>query len=472
MKPSDKLKGIDPLQLAHERPEMSACVPMTRTQKILMYATLLLAVAGSIVSPWHMARGFVFCSTVFYLVFTLYKLMLVRMSVVSDSQIHISKKEIASVIDDDLPIYSVLVPMYLEPESLAQIVESLDKMDDPADKKDVQFLLEEDDEETLKEAELVSMPQGFSVTVVPESHPRTKPKACNFGLELAKGEYLVVYDAEDRPEPDQLKKAVLAFRQVAENVVCLQSKLNFYNPRQNLLTRWFTAEYSAWFDLSLPGLSAIGAVMPLGGTSNHFVTSVLKEMMGWDAYNVTEDCDLGVRIHRMGYRTRMLDSSTWEEACSSFPYWIKQRTRWLKGYIQTYLVHMRHPVLLLRELGVWNFLNFQLLIAGIIISFLINPIFWTLALLWFFLRLEILVTLFPGVVFAMGAVCLFAGNFVFAYTCALGCYKRGYYDLVKYAVLSPIYWLFMSYSGWRAFLQFFTNPFYWEKTKHGLNTEK
>jgi cellulose synthase/poly-beta-1,6-N-acetylglucosamine synthase-like glycosyltransferase len=472
MKPSDKLKGIDPLQLAHERPEMSACVPMTRTQKILMYATLLLAVAGSIVSPWHMARGFVFCSTVFYLVFTLYKLMLVRMSVVSDSQIHISKKEIASVIDDDLPIYSVLVPMYLEPESLAEIVKSLDKMDYPADKKDVQFLLEEDDEETLKEAELVSMPQGFSVTVVPESHPRTKPKACNFGLELAKGEYLVVYDAEDRPEPDQLKKAVLAFRQVAENVVCLQSKLNFYNPRQNLLTRWFTAEYSAWFDLSLPGLSAIGAVMPLGGTSNHFVTSVLKEMMGWDAYNVTEDCDLGVRIHRLGYRTRMLDSTTWEEACSSFPYWIKQRTRWLKGYIQTYLVHMRHPVLLLRELGVWNFLNFQLLIAGIIISFLINPIFWTLALLWFFLRLEILVTLFPGVVFAMGAVCLFAGNFVFAYTCALGCYKRGYYDLVKYAVLSPIYWLFMSYSGWRAFLQFFTNPFYWEKTKHGLNTEK
>ncbi len=472
MKPSDKLKGIDPLQLAHERPEMSACVPMTRTQKILMYATLLLAVAGSIVSPWHMARSFVFCSTVFYLVFTLYKLMLVRMSVVSDSQIHISKKELASVIDDDLPIYSVLVPMYLEPESLAEIVKSLDKMDYPADKKDVQFLLEEDDEETLKEAERVSMPQGFSVTVVPESHPRTKPKACNFGLELAKGEYLVVYDAEDRPEPDQLKKAVQAFRQVAENVVCLQSKLNFYNPRQNLLTRWFTAEYSAWFDLSLPGLSAIGAVMPLGGTSNHFVTSVLKEMMGWDAYNVTEDCDLGVRIHRMGYRTRMLDSSTWEEACSSFPYWIKQRTRWLKGYIQTYLVHMRHPVLLLRELGVWNFMNFQLLIAGIIISFLINPIFWTLALLWFFLRLEILVTLFPGVVFAMGAVCLFAGNFVFAYTCALGCYKRGYYDLVKYAVLSPIYWLFMSYSGWRAFLQFFTNPFYWEKTKHGLNTEK
>lgn len=468
MSPDDKVAGIDPLRLAHEKPEMSASVPMTRVQKIVMYGTALLITASLIVSPWQVGKLFVLVSTIFYMLFTLYKLALVRFSVVSDSQIHVSMQEIAALKDDDLPVYSVLVPMYQEAESIAQIVESLDKMNYPADKKDVQFLLEEDDKETIAAAGRIRMPKGFKVTVVPESFPRTKPKACNIGLELATGEYLVVYDAEDRPDRDQLKKAVIAFRQSAPNVVCLQSKLNFYNPRQNLITRWFTAEYSAWFDLSLPGLSSIGAVIPLGGTSNHFVTGILKEMMGWDAYNVTEDCDLGVRIHRMGYRTRMLDTTTWEEACSSFPFWIKQRTRWLKGYIQTYLVHMRQPITLYRELGLFNFLNFQLLIAGIVFSFLINPFFWALALLWFFLRLDILVTLFPGAVFAMGALCLFAGNFVFAYTGAIGCYRRGYYDLVKYAVLSPVYWIFMSYSGWRAFIQFFTKPFYWEKTKHGL----
>ena len=469
---TDRIAAIDPLRLAHERPQMSASVPMTRMQKAGFLAALVLLAIGLVLDPWAVGKVLVLLSTVFYLLFTIYKLMLVRLSVLSHSEIRITREEIAAIRDEDLPVYSVLVPMYMEPESLGQILEALKKMDYPADRKDVQFLLEEDDEATLTEARRLEMPAGFRVTVVPESRPRTKPKACNIGLDLAKGEFLVVYDAEDRPEPDQLKKAVLAFRRVAGNVVCLQSKLNFYNPRQNLLTRWFTAEYSAWFDLSLPGLSSIGAVIPLGGTSNHFVTRVLKEMMGWDAYNVTEDCDLGVRIHRMGYRTRMLDTTTWEEACSSFPYWIKQRTRWLKGYIQTYLVHMRHPWRLFRELGVFNFLNFQLLIAGIVVSFLINPVFWVLALLWFFLRLEVLAALFPGVVFAMGAVCLFAGNFVFAYTGAIGCYKRGYYDLVKFAVLSPVYWIFMSYSGWRAFLQFFTKPFYWEKTKHGLFTAK
>jgi cellulose synthase/poly-beta-1,6-N-acetylglucosamine synthase-like glycosyltransferase len=218
----------------------------------------------------------------------------------------------------------------------------------------------------------------------------------------------------------------------------------------------------------LPGLCALDTVMPLGGTSNHFVASTLKELMGWDAYNVTEDCDLGVRIYRAGYRSRMLNTTTWEEACSSLPFWIRQRTRWLKGYMQTYLVHMRRPLRLLLDLGPADFVHFQLLIAGIIFSFLINPLYWFLALLWFLFRLEILASLFPWVVFAMGAVCLFVGNFAFVYVCAVGCYRRGYFDLVKHALLTPFYWVLMSYSGWRAFFQFFSNPFHWEKTKHGL----
>jgi len=287
-------------------------------------------------------------------------------------------------------------------------------------------------------------------------------------LARAKGKYVVIYDAEDRPDTDQLKKAVAAFGMVEDNVVCLQSRLNFYNPRFNLLTRLFAAEYSAWFDLSLPGLSALGAVIPLGGTSNHFVTKHVSDLLGWDAYNVTEDCDLGVRIYRGGFRSRMLRTTTWEEACSSFPFWIRQRTRWLKGYIQTYAVHMRDPVGLIRDLGVENFIHYNALIGGVIVSFLLNPLFWSLALVWFIARPVALTSLFPLPVFAMGAVCLFAGNFVFVYLGAVGCYRRRYFDLVKVALVAPLYWFAMSYSGWRAFLQFFSNPFYWEKTQHGL----
>lgn len=458
----------DPLILSRVRPDWSASEPVTRRQRIWIVLACVVVLGLTVIDPMRTARGFVLLSTLFYLAFTLYKLLLVRASVARHAEMRFSAAEIAAEQDFDWPLYSVLVPMYHEPETVSQMVAALEAMDYPADRKDVQFLLEEDDEATLAAARALEMPPGFRVTVIPESFPRTKPKACNLGLSLAKGKYLVIYDAEDRPERDQLKKACLAFDRSPEDVACVQSRLNFYNPRQNLLTRWFTAEYSAWFDLSLPGLAALGAVIPLGGTSNHFVTAVLCELMGWDAYNVTEDCDLGVRLFRAGYRTRMLETTTWEEACSSFPFWIRQRTRWLKGYIQTYMVHMRRPIRLWRELGTRNMIHFQLLVGGIVVSFLLNPLYWALALLWFIFRPDVLSSLFPGPVFAMGALCLFVGNFVFIYINLLGCFRRRYDDLLWHSLLTPVYWIMMSYSGWRAFLQFFSDPFYWEKTQHGL----
>jgi cellulose synthase/poly-beta-1,6-N-acetylglucosamine synthase-like glycosyltransferase len=330
------------------------------------------------------------------------------------------------------------------------------------------LLLEADDDASLAAASALDLPPGFRITAVPPSLPRTKPKACNVGLHAARGRYLVIYDAEDRPEPEQIKLAVLAFERSPPDVACIQSRLNFYNPRQNLLTRWFTAEYSAWFDLCLPGLSAMRTVVPLGGTSNHFRTDVLRDLLGWDAFNVTEDCDLGVRLCRAGLHTGMMETTTWEEACSHLGFWIRQRTRWQKGYIQTYLVHMRRPLRLCREMGLRNFVHFQLLIGGVVLSSLINPVFWALALTWFVARPGSVGLLFPGPVFALGALCLFLGNFVFVYIHLLGCYRRRYDDLMWAALLTPLYWVLMSYSGWRAFVQFFRNPFHWEKTRHGL----
>lgn len=458
----------DPLALHRHRPEWSAAEPLTGPQKWALGLGGLTVAVLSLWQPLATAQAFVLLCTVFYLGSSLYKLLLMRLSLTREAEIHVSSEDVEALPDEACPVYSILVPMYHEPESVAGLVQALRNLDYPADRKDVQLLLEADDQATQRAVERLTLPPGFRVTLIPPSHPRTKPKACNIGLARARGTYLVIYDAEDRPEPDQLKKAVIAFRRVPPEVICLQCRLNFYNPRQNLLTRWFTAEYCAWFDLCLPGLSALNTVIPLGGTSNHFLTAKLRELLGWDAYNVTEDCDLGVRIYRCGYRSVMLHTTTWEEACSHWGYWVRQRTRWLKGYIQTYFVHMRSPFRLLRELGLRNFLHFQALIGGIVFAFLINPLFWGLAFLWFVFRIEAFSNLFPGLVFAAGSGCLFAGNFVFAYTGAVGCYRRGYDDLVKYALLAPVYWVLMSYSGWRAFLKFFADPFHWEKTKHGF----
>ncbi len=484
MPPSDKQTSHQPREaeitaadrammkaLPREQPDMSAAVVLNGLQKVGLIAAVGLLIAG-LVFDWTTTlialNGL--CIT-FYLVIVSFKSYLIHLAITSQREMEFSDEELEQLDDDDLPIYTILVPLYHEADVLPRLMEGLDNLDYPKDKLDVLLLLEEDDEETIEATRSLGLPEYVRVVKTPDEPPRTKPKACNLGLALARGRYLVIYDAEDRPESDQLRKAVWGFQRVPHQVICLQAKLNFYNQHQNLLTRWFTADYSVWFDLMLPGIDHLQAPIPLGGTSNHFRVKKLRELRGWDPYNVTEDCDLGVRLAMRGYRTRILNSTTWEEACSEMGFWVRQRSRWVKGYIQTYLVHLRRPLSHLLTLGIGKTLVFHMTVGGTFLCLLLNPIYWILATAWFVFRWEDVSILFPYPLIIWGLLCLFAGNFVFVYATMLATYKRGYYDIVKHCLLVPFYWLLASVGAWKGFLQLITRPSYWEKTEHGLDVD-
>ncbi|MCX7047748.1 MAG: glycosyltransferase [Candidatus Sumerlaeota bacterium] len=441
---------------------------MTLGQRIL-WAVILLGILCCFIWSWRSAfLWFNFTVMIFYVVMTVYKMAIISASVRSGSQITISPEEIAALDEATLPRYTILVPLFHESEMFEYVIQRLSRIDYPKDKLQILLLLEEKDKETIEACQRINPGAPFETLIVRDSYPRTKPKACDVGLARATGDFLVIYDAEDRPEPDQLKKAVIAFQKSAPEVACIQAKLNYYNRDHNLLTRWFTTEYSTWFDLYLPGLGRYDAPIPLGGTSNHFRTATLVELGGWDAYNVAEDCDLGIRLYKKGHRTKMLDSTTWEEACSDLGYWIRQRSRWIKGYMQTFFVHTRSPFKVIRRLGFKRFLHFLVLTGGMFFTYLINPFYWLLTLIWVIFRTEKIGAFFPAPVFIMGFICLFIGNFAFIYGSMLGCCKRGYYSLVKYALIVPPYWALMSIAAWKAFIQLIYKPHYWEKTKHGL----
>ena len=439
-------------------------VPWQRTALLILLAALL---AGAVVAHRPVLVGVNAAITVFYLVTTLYRILLVDLSLRRRCEIVIDPDRLA----EDRPVgewprYLVLVPVYKEGEILPSLVDALGKLDYPAERLEIRLLIEEDDAETMNAARRLELAPQFTIHPIPVSEPRTKPKACNVGLEDTDADLTVIYDAEDRPEPDQLRKAALAFEQVPDNVVCLQAKLNFYNPTRNLLTRWFTAEYALWFDLCLPALDTLQAPIPLGGTSNHFRVGVLRDIGGWDEYNVTEDCDLGLRLFMDGWRTRMIESTTWEQACPNLGFWIRQRSRWVKGYCQSYLVHTRNLFRATRRLGLINSLHFHLLIGGTPFSQLVNPFYWALAILWFTLRPEAIAAYFPGPVFAMAALCLFVGNFALAYAAGIACVRRGFGRLTFFGLTMPFYWAMMSYAAWKGFLQLIRRPHYWEKTHH------
>jgi len=450
----------------------SALERVLPAQKLIVLGIVLLIVSGFVLR-WHTTLTVIIAAlTVLYFADLLFNLFLIYRSFSKAPEIHISKRQISEVDESEWPTYTVLCPLYRESSVLPQFVRALSRLNYDFKKLQVMLLLEEDDLETIATAKSMRLPNYFEIVVVPHSYPKTKPKACNYGLRKATGEYIVIYDAEDVPDPMQLKEAYLSFKNLPDNVACVQGKLNFYNPRQNTLTRAFTAEYSLWFDLVLTGLQSINAPIPLGGTSNHFKTSKLLELGGWDAFNVTEDADLGMRIVKRGYRTAIMDSVTLEEANSQFGNWFRQRTRWVKGYMQTYLVHTRRLRDFPRSIRGLDAVTFQLVIGGKVLSMLINPVMWLLTIAYFCLRAKIghsVESFYPAPVLYLAVISLLFGNFLYLYYYMIGCAKREHYDLIKYAFLVPLYWLAMSAAAYVACIELLHKPHYWNKTKHGLH---
>jgi glycosyltransferase XagB len=418
------------------------------------------------------AEGAVAVATIVYVAVIAFRLVLV-MAAQNAPVMQFAHQELRAVPDNELPDYSILVPLYREENVLPALLSKLSSLDYPAHRLQVLLLIEEDDELTRAALGRAVLDSRFVIVLIPPSQPRTKPKACNVGLRHARGEFCVIYDAEDRPEPDQLRKAVAAFRSLPSWVVCVQAELQYWNPWTNWLTRCFAAEYALNFSLVLRGLDRFRLPIPLGGTSNHFRTKALRELGAWDPHNVTEDADLGMRIARRGWSVQMMVSVTEEEANSRVGNWIRQRSRWIKGYYQTWLVHMRSPWQLWRELGPRQFCAFHLTLGFSGLTGLMNPIFWALTGVYLVSGPGYIRALFPSVVLYLGVFSMLIGNLLMVYSMMAGCMDRGLYGAVRSMLAIPFYWGLMSIAAYKALLQLLrpSRRHYWELTEHGLVTE-
>lgn len=458
--------------LLYVTPRYSASQVFSKGQVFAMGIVFFSFLAGLYFNPVATLVVVIALVQIFYILSIGFKLILSIAGAKSEMVKYVTEEEVKAFQDKDLPVYTILVPLYREPEVVGILIESLKKMDYPQHKLDVILLFEEDDKETLEAAKACKPPANWRFIIVPDSIPKTKPKACNYGLFFAKGKYLTIYDAEDIPEPDQLKKAVIAFNKGKGEYLCFQAALNYYNRNENFLTKMFTLEYSYWFDYLLPGLYNLGLPIPLGGTSNHFDVEKLRIIEGWDPYNTTEDADLGVRAFEKGYKVGIINSTTYEEANARLKNWIRQRSRWIKGYMQTFLVHSRNLGRLYRNVGLKGTLSFLFLVGGTPATFLINPIMWFMFIVWLITQTKLYEPLFPGIVLHISLFNLLIGNFMGIYLNMLAVFKRGYYELLPYAFLNPIYWMLHSIASYIALYELFTKPFYWRKTQHGISKYK
>jgi len=366
-----------------------------------------------------------------------------------------------------LPIVTIMVPLFRERDVAGALVNRLSQLDYPPERLDVCLVLEADDATTQEALAVTHLPFWMRAIRVPLGTLQTKPRALNYALSFAKGSIIGVYDAEDAPASDQIHVVVNRFAQRGPEVACLQGRLDFYNTHSNWLARCFTVEYATWFRIMLPGLERMGLAIPLGGTTLFFRRETLEALGGWDAHNVTEDADLGIRLARHGYRTEIIDTVTQEEANARAWPWVKQRSRWLKGYAITYGVHMRNPRQLWRDLGPRQFFGVQLLFAGTISQFLLAPLLWS-----FWLMLIGIPHPLDGVLarpVAMTFAALFLASEVIGVTAsAIAVTSAGKPELIKWTPTLHFYFPLAAIAAYKGVIELATKPFYWDKTAHGV----
>ncbi|GJL96929.1 MAG: hypothetical protein DHS20C06_07460 [Hyphobacterium sp.] len=434
--------------LFRDTPHLSARACITPGQKFIalaLIAVVTTALFWSAATTWVVIQ---ICAAIFFFALIVFRLI----AAIMPQRWAVFR----SLADADLPIITILAPVYQEAAILDQLIRALSQIDYPEQLLDIKIIMEVDDRQTIQAARQLVFDSRFEIVIVPEGHPRTKPRALNFALEFARGEIVTVYDAEDVPHPGQLRAAAEAFAAADDQVACLQAPLNWYNHTCNWLTRQFALEYAVQFHAILPLLARLHLPLPLGGTSNHFRRAALMAAGGWDAYNVTEDADLGFRLAALGFRSDVIEPPTMEEAPEKITPWIRQRTRWLKGYIQTLAVQLRQPARLTPGL----LFSLSMTISAAAVSAILHgPI----------VVLLILLATIGGVNAHLPALGLLGMAYAVTILCgsvAIG--RAGLQSRLMDVLRMPLYWPLQTFAAILALLELHIRPYFWAKTEHGF----
>jgi len=464
---SAELKFLSRWYLKKKFPHFSCEPILTKSQIIFLTSLFFVFIISMVLSlKWTV----LFISTIATLCF----LILSTTRIIAATQFTNKKhKQSSKIITSiNLPSFTLLIPLYDEANVLPQLVKALKNINYPTSKLEIFLLIEENDSSMRTALDKIYLPSNFTTHIIPKDKLQTKPRALNYGLIFSKGDIISVYDAEDIPDPEQLNLVADCFSKAnTEKIACVQAQLMIYNEHQNWLTKMFAFEYDILFKAYLPFLYKMKWAIPLGGTSNHFRADILKAIGGWDAHNVAEDADLGIRLHREGYETALIDSQTSEEALTHLPAWLRQRSRWLKGWMQSYAVHMRNPIELYKTVGMNSFIGLQVVMGIMITSILSHPLFCFVFLVELYYIMQAVEDV-NNYNFIISFVTLMIGYISYGYLGLKVIKNRKLSSKIFFLITLPAYWLLTSISGYLAIYDLAYRPFHWHKSPHKGKLEK
>lgn len=436
-------------------PEFSAYNLLTNKHKQTLWICTIIMTSAFILAPISSLLGLMVIANIIFLINSLFKMLLFFCATLPSKSQPLPQSY-------DLPIYTILLPVYKEDYAILALVRAIKRLDYPREKLDIKLIIEQLDRKTISFINRLGLDESFQIICVPHDSLKTKPKACNYALQFAKGKYVVIYDAEDRPDPSQLRKAA-AILGSRKDIACVQTRLNYFNREEGVLPAFFAIEYSLLFDFFLRGLERLGIPIPLGGSSCHFKHSVLTQLGIWDPHNVTEDADIGFRLYLHGYKTSTLDSYTMEESPISLMEWLNQRTRWIKGHIQTCLVHGRNFKLAINKIGLAKTLGFYCFLFLPIIAYILQPLVFLVGNAYLFTDLlnQQYIMVWS---FSCFNICLWLA---LSYSLAFfAISKHRWQNLCWQILFYPCYYFLHPFAALKALWQLFANPYYWHKTSH------
>jgi len=450
-------QGVQDERLAAKLPQ-SYCaeIVLTPHQSKICKLTLIIIGIALLIEPIWTLRIFGWMFWAIFATLTFWRLLLILTGLIVRDR-GTDSSHVAPPADTSDPIYSILVPVYKEAGMMVQLSQTLRAIDWPEDRLDIQILVEYDDAQTLAAAEAAVFPQHTRLTVIPPGPVRTKPHALNYGLSEARGDFICIFDAEDRPHPQQLKAAYDAFQAANQKLACVQAPLIAEQGPYSWLAEQWALEYAVQYGLLVPALAQLNLPLPIGGTSNHFKRSILIEVGGWDMYNVTEDADLGGRLARFGYDVSVIRPETLEDAPTSFSVWTAQRSRWVKGFMQTWCVVLRNPGLVYKQLGLIKMLTMQLNLTAAILAPLFHGPVFLVVLIAFSLEAVNLGWLGWGL--------LISGYSIGGLSDLLAPGRLTWRRLFTIAT-RPFYWPLHSLAAVRAVSELVKSPYLWAKTPH------
>lgn len=452
-------------RLKETQPIASCTFGLMRWQTLAMKRTGLLLGLLGMISPGLLTVSASTFGFGLFAVLIAFRVMLIAAGFVAQARLRLAHRfQNARRHKTILPMYTVLVPVYREPKAVTRLVAALKGLDYPKRLLDIQILIEESDEETLEALLRLRLKPHFRIVPVPRGKVQTKPRALNYGLSLARGQFVAIYDAEDQMHAGQLKAAVRAFQaKGSTRLACVQAPLIPHNGGECWIARQFELEYLIHFGLIVPGLTSLDLPVMLGGTSNHFRRDILERVGGWDPYNVTEDADLGLRLAAAGYKVGMIDLPTYEEAPVARRQWIGQRSRWIKGFIQTLGVFLRRPGRAIRRMGLWNWACAICLLGGSVLSAIVHG---PLAL-WL-----VVSAVWPGTQVPGTSVMLLLTGFGVHLVSAVLSWPDFRLGRVVGALTAPLYWPLQTFSAIKALRELRSNPYFWDKTEHGVTSKE